>query len=547
MPIISQAISELQTHVYKPVIDQLALRILQKLGYDRVVKDRIYINTDFSTHSQTSSLANDAEVDSTAFRIEASVKANPASQKWDCYTFHHTAAYGLGQIQLNETFSTYIDKKNLIRIKEYRSPVTIEMNCELVLSSADLAYQVPQALYNAYDNGAIIEYVDLVFDYPVPKAIANTLHAFWKLDRVNGECTGTTFEQYLSMHTDGTHSWQIRRSGGGDYELIVPVYDLRALFSVEYSEDKPNANKEERMPTSYTISFTCNVQFGLPSLNILQYPVVLTNRLLPQHLIRRDYYSRFNRLPERHVGHADEYYEKIHNRKYYPRITQTPFYDEWKVPTHSNITKYNHEPILIMHLLVDETPDLTTTIDLKEIKDPNYGLSPSLKEILYQQGEESLEYDAIYTVALFKDDKQLKPYDDYTFNEDLELKFKATDLSAHYRLVICSPTTMYAVRMHWWPLMKQHFPYLSMRLQRQMEAMLQPGELLHDPKYPKRVYISVEGNIYDAKYHRFIQNIRDNKYPLHIGDNHAHHPNIRVITGDLITYRSNRSKARTAK
>lgn len=542
MPLISQAITEVQTHIYKPVIDQISHRVLRRLGYDKLIGDRIYINTDFTTHSHTSTLEGDAVIGPTAFRVDAQIRDNPSSQKWDFYTFHHTAAYGIGQRQLNNTFPTYLDKKNSIRIVEFRSPVTIEMNCELIVNNADDAYRVPQEIFNAYENGAIITYQDLIYDYPVPKLIVNELIALWKLDRFDGEASGRSFDDYIQMHTDETYAWNVHRTAKGDYELIVPCFNLKALMSLEYSDDRPQANKENRMSSSYTISFVVAIQFGMPTINTLQYPVVMTNRLVPNILLPRDTSCRHNAMPERHQGIADEFYDKLYHSTYH-RPVVTPYYDEWRVPSTANVCKARKEPFAIMHLLVDEAnPDLETTACIEDFKDPAFEIKPVIKEILYQQGEDSVRADAIYTVALFEDDNQMMPVQDYTFDESLTLHFKATDLNRHYRLVLLAPLRIASINPKWWDLLKKYYKYLNPMLQQIIRQELQKGGLFHDPSYPDRIYVDENGFIYDALTGKPIdKNLMNNDYPIRAGGYNGNYTEARVITNSIIARKAGQS------
>ena len=551
MPIISQAITELQTHIYKPVMDQVSQLILQRLGYDKIIGDRIYINTDFSTHSQTSTIENDAVIGRTAFRVDAQIRANPSSQKWEFYTFHHTAAYGIGNRQLNNSFSTYIDKDNQVRMVEMRSPVTIEMNCELNLATADLAYQAPQELFNAWGTGDVVEYVDLVYDYPIPKTLVNVLHTIWRLDRLGGQTAGISFDKYIAKYTDDTYGITVNRSdidNPSKIEMTLRCFNLKALFSLEYSDDRPQAVKDERMTTGYTLSFVATVQFGLPTINILQYPVVVTNIPIPKEIIPIDRYNRFNRIPERHHGHADEYYDKMHNHPRFAQASQTPFYDEWRVPSNTPVCRYAKEAAVILHLTVDENENLDTVIDLSAMTDSSFGITNVVKEILYQQGEESVEATAIYTVALFKNDRQLVPYKDYTFNEDLQLKFRARSLYNHYRLVIFAPLDISKIDPKWWGLLQKYFPYFSHGIQIQIENAMQLGGPLHNKKWPDRIYIDANGNIYDATTGECIGNIQNNiNYPTLLGDKHAYHTDTRVIRSDIRTYRTGKPSSRGSR
>ena len=196
MPILTRPISELTDHVFMPIVRQISHRLIKMLGYSDVIGDQIYINADWSTHSDTSKDDN-ANVGQTRFTVDANLQLNPTSQKWDCYTFHHTTAYGVGVPNLYDKDPIYADPINGIRITEMVSPVTIQMSCNLVLQSSELAFQTPQMIFTAFENGAVFTFVDLVYDYPLPKPIISTLIQVWRMDRKYGEPSGVSFEKYI--------------------------------------------------------------------------------------------------------------------------------------------------------------------------------------------------------------------------------------------------------------------------------------------------------------------------------------------------------------
>src|SRR5574344_967586 len=171
MPLLSQPVSELTQHIFNPVIHQIVNRLIDLLGYTDVIGDQVYIHTDWSTHTRTSSLDNSVFLGQQTFRCNAHLQMNPSSQKYDCYSFQHTTAYGITNNTMNDSMPIYWDPENRVRIIEMRSPVTIALECELQINSAELAFQTPAQLFNSYDNGAISRFNDLAYDYPIPKPI----------------------------------------------------------------------------------------------------------------------------------------------------------------------------------------------------------------------------------------------------------------------------------------------------------------------------------------------------------------------------------------
>lgn len=472
MPVLTRPVSELTDHVFMPIIRQVSHRLLTTLGYAEVIGDQIYINADWSSHSDTSSNDN-ANVGQTRFSVEANLQLNPTSQKWDCYTFHHTTAYGINNINLHDKDPIYADPRNRVLIQEMVSPATITMNCSLVLQSSELAFQTPQMIFNAFENGAVFTYVDLVYDYPLPKPIVSTLLQIWKMDRRYGRNAGISFEKYIKDRSH--HGWQVRKHRELDeYEIVVPVYDLKSLSTLEYSDDKPEGVMEDKLPVAWNIPFTFTIQFALPTLNILKFPAVINNQLYPCQFLSPHNNQRFNGLPEFHHGIADENYDKAYLRFHELQYWQSPWYDDWQPPICAPIRNLEQKIVLILGLTVDEEQE-EQDIDLSGDFDKIIKLDNLLKEFLYQEGEEATDMYAPYVVTLFKEDYQLHP-NDYSFNEDLHVKFKATSLYARYHIVITINANIYNIRPKWFNLLAKYFRFLPLDLKRSFINRLFNGD-----------------------------------------------------------------------
>lgn len=492
MPLLSQPVTELTQHIFNPVINQIVNRLVSLLGYTDVIGDQIYINTDWSTHTRTSSLSNNVLLGQQTFRCDAHLQMNPTSQKFDFYSFQHTTAYGISNNTLNDSMPVYWDAENRVRIIEMRSPVTIVLNCELQINSAELAFQTPAQLFNSYDNGAVIRFNDLAYDYPIPKPILSVLYGMWKIDRIKGRPANKTFREYIAGHTG--ERWQYHKHREKtEYELVVPVYDLMTLGTLEYSDDRPQGVMDGKLPISYTIPFIYTIQFAIPTLNILQYPPVCNNQLLPNRLIPQSSVERFNNMAEYRGDTAWQNYSSTFERKP-QRYIQMPHYDEWVVPSASPARASSQMPVVIAALLIDDETTLKTEVDFSGDLDTTVTLQDYVKEILYQQGEASVESDCIYNVALYKEDRQLVPYSDYTFNEDLKLNFTASDLYSHYHVVVSSISDLSKLNPKWYDLLKKFYPFLNPSLKKQIKDMIDSGKW---GKFPNGSYLDDNGNIRD--------------------------------------------------
>ena len=522
------AISELTEHVYFPILEQLSHRILYALGYHDIIGDRILINTDWSTHSLTSDIDKNARLGQEMFKVDAQLQLNPTSPKWDFYTFHHTAAYGISKHLVKSTAPIYNDRINDVTITDIITPVTIMLNCELILKSADLAFQTPLRIFNGYENGAIIHFNDLFFDYPLPHVHQSILYGLWKLDRDFGARTGRSFLDFIQLHTAG--GWQLHKHRDKEeYEIVIPVTDLQSLATLEYSEDRPQGVMKDRLPIGFSIPFIYTVQFALPNLVIMDYPIVYQNQLIPKEYLPIELHQRFTDIKGGHKGKADEGYARICTRdRRHTSHMRIPFYDDWFVPRHSPISAWRMVPIETICVLIDEDnyteAGYKTVINLdKDLKGEDGELTPLVKEFLYQQGKYSLYGDVLFNVSVYKGDKILNSKADVKFNRDLEVTFYTTNLYVPYRIVISMATYLYNIDYRWTGLLKKWYAVLPEPIKSQVKMAVE-HDRWHDPDLPKDVELRDDGWIYYQL--KKIRHITELKNPRR---GNAYHTPTRII------------------
>ena len=61
----------------------------------------------------------------------------------------------------------------------------------------ELAYRTQQQIFNVYENGAIHELHDFMYDELVPKPILSVLHTLWSMDRCKGKPNNVHFLQCI--------------------------------------------------------------------------------------------------------------------------------------------------------------------------------------------------------------------------------------------------------------------------------------------------------------------------------------------------------------
>lgn len=476
MPTVSRVISEQPDHIFMPVAQQLSHRILHMLGYEDIIGDNIMLSSEWSTHSKTYNRDENARVSENKFKADVEVQMNPNSQKWEAYTFKHTTAYGVYKHLIHQQEAIYVDPYNRVRIMEMLSPINIILNCELTLVSAELAFKTPLQLFNGYENGSVATYTDLFFDYPVPKEIVSILYHIWELDRDNGKSNNVPFMEYIKIRTNGT--WTVTKHRDlEEYEITIPRYNLKSLCSLEYSSDKPQGLMENKLPTGWNIPFTYTVQFGMPTMQIIEYPCVIYNQLVDSMFIPVDTNIRFNGMPEYRTDNALQHYDNKEMIKHQDYLS-VPWYDDWSIPLTRTLSN-TYDTFAVLHLLVDEVAGLYTRIDLKEDVDDDYKLDEIILTLLKGEGCMCTDIHSPVNVALFRDDTELIPNKDYYVDDNLILVFKARDLYSHYRVVISTATEANILRPQWYQMCIKEYHRLPIRLRESIGYRFLQGEWTH--------------------------------------------------------------------
>ena len=118
------------------------------------------------------------------------------------------------------------------------------------------------------------------------------------MDRITGKASGNSFYSYLKKNSNGVLELNTNRNIKNEYEVSVSKVNLQTFGSLEFSNDKPEVGKEDKLSSVFDIPFVYTIQFGMPNISLMHYPCLINNQLLPAEYIPRDNHSRFNRMPE---------------------------------------------------------------------------------------------------------------------------------------------------------------------------------------------------------------------------------------------------------
>lgn len=501
MPIVSCPIMETLEHVVRPIVEQSAHRLITMLNVEDVIGDSIYINSEFMAKTQTSTLTKNAIVNVDALRVDLSPQINPTSQKWDSiYTFAHTAAYGINRNMMSDSIPIYKDLANNVRVVEIVAPVTLALQCTFQVKSANIAYHLPYELYQTFGVGKLPFYQDLFYDYPIPKAIVHTLYEIYKIDRIYGKPTGITFGDYIGIRTG--HVWSVTQNSyhENEWELVQNVRDLQVLTTVEYNDDKPNAEKRGDSPAMWEVPVTMTVQFSAPQIAIMFFPITICNTLVPGECIPTEKVDRYNRLTGHHRWDPVNRYRVEdaltgHNSRVLPNVyAHIPHYDDWVPEGLPPLFKHGQKMILIIGVTLDEdSPRYLTTLDFNTYKDANYYLKPYVYEILVLERNLAVYEDSLITISVFDNHRQLLP--GYSVNiKDLVVQFEGIKLTDQYHVVISICYDLYKLNKYFYFLLDWYYKFFDPVLQKQIDTFIEEGLM----KPPYTLDDVEHGNIFDG-------------------------------------------------
>lgn len=439
MPVLSIPTPELESHVFYPAIKQACHKFLYDLNLQDIVGKNIFIETGFSQPKNYNDGKHNVKLNINKLRVQAEINTNPQSLKWDNISFKHFLSQGISHTTKNRDYQTiFYDPTCNIRLQEMYLPTYISLNCTLTILDRNQAYQIPSMIYRHYPpNIPTMDHIS--YDYPIPKPTIALIYTLYKLKRFNKP---NSFRTWLDMCSGRNTQFAINRVATKE-ELVTKKILIDCLYMVDYQDNKPNEIIINRSPTQYDFNFTIHIQFTRPDLIIMDYPIVLDNRLLPGELIP-DHLHRNEPIPNLIGPFPDNitntYVDIFDHKRTKPVLVKFPDYDDWNIPFDSHLYKNKFRPWFSCIFTMDEDSEYTE-LPIGGILDEELGyqLHPMVKEILKKQGELSFNDDSLFNITIFNDDIPVeKTY--LSIDDELTIKVKCIDPTKIRRLVISELT-----------------------------------------------------------------------------------------------------------
>lgn len=347
------AVGESAYHIYMVMANQVARHILQELGVLEMLDNRLYINSSIYNPSKSSDQNKNAILVEDKFVCTFDMKHPSTGLAYD------TTDIGLHMDAVRHR-RDWLTRYPILRVDQhnitlYNSviPFNITLNCELHFRDYIKAHDIADRFLLRFNRGELVSLPNLVYDFPLPLQILQTLWALASTIGVDKECFLHWLEEYSNHQIKRNVSTAEKNKR---FEWVVACKVFETLVKIDYDFSEPEKTGIDSAEC-HTLRFTCTLHASRPSVLYADYPLVINNTLVPEEIVHVDTSYQKNlyeylEYPNRFLDPEYQYqkyltYQPIHN----------PWYDTW-VPDYgfSQYNSYGSIPIFIGLFTLDE-PD----------------------------------------------------------------------------------------------------------------------------------------------------------------------------------------------
>ena len=452
---LTHSVQEQHVHIVEPVAKQVLQFIIQKLGYLEFFRENGSIDmvSDFSGTSKAVDKNGNPEIHHNRVRAKLNWNLNPQTVKWqgngttiDLGNGNHLVTNSPVAHKLAFSPNTYSegnaavmsDVQAFTDLYEYSVGSTLSMEVQMDFKDDSYAFECLTRMFQCFQNGEMIGYVDVQYDYPIP----NLLQCVYK--HVSDLMGYDDYAYEMIRHSGGNIDIVQNRNNPDQRELVVKKNHFQAIYQIECSQEAPTPGD----PDGATLNFTVTVQFARANRLMMKWPIIVNNKFVDFNYVPVDPKLRASsgRMPSPVMWRNDAV-TKLWASTYPNRLNPVhyPWWDDWDLPTTSVQHMRGFTPIVIVAFCLDdaENPDGETVIDLVHGL-PGIKLNDDIAaEILNSKGRELLYPNRYVNVAVFADDVQVGTPDQIEDNikpvieiDHGKLILRARRKYTQYRLVI---------------------------------------------------------------------------------------------------------------
>lgn len=473
MPIRDIIVPETSSSILDPISKQITSIVLIRLGLNNFFENNIYVVNDYTKPS----LTNDDDTHNSLISknrcdVKMTASMNPSEMKWDINTFKYTQAYGVMGINDKTLVPVFVDGVADVRLVEHQMPCTMTLEFSLQFKDREAAYMAINAINSTSLKDSVINYHDLVYEYPLGPDVTQSLEEIWIHRRTS--LSPMTFWQYLQKGSN-TAIQYIQQRAGDKKELVVKRQALQSYGVLEYNEMAPTIQDQDSSIDRFVVSFTYTLQFARPDVLRLSFPVVIENKLVPEWMIR----------PQQQTNYAEIYgifQEKSITRylrettTYAPIALRFPEWDDFYPPQQPVIAAGFAQFFSAVLFLEEQGP---TTIDMLNLGD-HIALHETAIAIMKLQGEDIFQTTGLFNVSIYCNDRQVDP-SLLTIDENLVVTLNMTNKSKRYHFVISEAQNLQFLDRKWIPTLIQYRTFFPITLIRNLQILIDQRYCYIDP------------------------------------------------------------------
>lgn len=442
------SVPEVDIHIIQPIAAQLLTKIIYELGYKDVMKNNVHLLSDSRMTSKHIDENNNPNlvIDRVIARLTPNL--NPSNNKWEGYKTQIDLGNGNTLItgnrpganavkkpwdpsNINAIFPVFHDADSCTDLTEWVTGTSFSMEVSMEFTESNLANEALSRLYQTYNNGEMINATDLVYDYPIPAAIVNTLYYISTLLHIDK----SNFLAWLREQSKDAISLLMNRERRDDTEFIIQKNQKDAIFQIECSQETPTMGDN-----SAIFQFTVHCQFARVNQLILEYPVSINNQMVSFNFVPMNEEKRTANTGACQWQNkaVNEYWKLLNQQTHIVQPIHFPWWDDWLLPRDARIYKRNFRPVFVGVITLDniDDPDAVTTINL-ETDIPGYSFIDEFITELKSLKEKALDVYNGINVSVFADDVQvdnslLTLTDGVTLTIANKLPYRV------YRVVVCT-------------------------------------------------------------------------------------------------------------
>lgn len=470
--IISHSVAESMVHISVPITTQVTKAIVDRMGYHDLMGTNIDIKSDFVDWTKTKDNNSAAATRGNRVRVKFNPNVNLSTIKWEGSGTTKELANGntlvqnrngasvgqrmpwlLGAHMSKRRYSIMCDDEIGVDLSDRMVGSSMTMEVTMEFEDEFLATEALTRLFQCYTNGDMINYIDIMYDYPVPEQFIYLTKYLYHLKCMTPSNPDGAFQliggkkkykiqewyEWLKKYSNETISVLFNRNRTEHKELVVNKNHFQALYLIECSQESPAPLE----PAGASITFNVVIQFARANTMVLEYPVIINNNFVDPKMVPLERKIRAAG-PETMIMWQNSAFTKYWHDTYTtwpPSAVKFPYYDPWEVPIDSCAWMNGYRPVLIAAFTVDDPAnkdgDTRFDFDVDPARALESVIDKDILDCIREKKNKVFGVDEFVNITVFADDVAIRP------NGDEHL----LDISDGHTLIIRNRRTLPVYRM----------------------------------------------------------------------------------------------------